>query len=707
MSFSQGPNPRHSTLSLRRGPSLSLSSALLTLPAAALAQIDGEAITMAPMVVTGTALKVEAPLVETPRPASVVQREELEERNVQSLDETFRYRAGVLSGMYGADNDADWFKVRGFDQSTYQDGLRIYREGFYDWLPEPFGLERVELLKGPASILYGEAPPGGVINAISKRPTEEQQGLVELQVGNRDYRQIGVDNSGSLNDDGSIRYRLVGLYDERDGDLDYTHNERYYLAPSLEVDLTDDTTITVLASFQKDDGVPTNPFKPTYGTIEDTPFGKIDPSTNLSEPDYDKNERTQAALGYEVEHRINDTWTVSQNLRYSHLDLELRSTYAGFMLNERDLARGHTYRDGTIDSWTIDNQAVGRWFTERTENTLLLGIDYQDLGLEGKEANFYPWFDDSDTLQGMFGEPLDIFDPEYGDYTPVSESDLIEREIDKQQIGLYIQDQLRLDDRWVFLAGLRYDMAETDNVDHTYDVLERSDDNEISVSGGLMYLAENGLSPYLSYTESFQPLAGTDASGDLYEPRDGEQWELGIKYAPRGFDGYVTAAVFDVSETNALVTPQGGGHLVQAGERDSQGFELESVGYLTPQLQLTAAYTYTDTSTENRASNEGESRAALIPRHMAAAWLDYSFLGQLEGLKVGGGARYVGESIYGDFEVPSYTVVDLMARYQFDDNWAAQVNVSNVADEEYVASCDYWCYYGESRSVTGSLSYRW
>lgn len=112
------------------------------------------------VVVTATALKVDTPLVETPRPVSSVDREELEARNVQQLDETFRYRAGVLSGHYGSDNNTDWLKVRGFDQSTYQDGLRIYREGFYQWLPEPYGLERIEVFKGPSSILYGEAPPG-------------------------------------------------------------------------------------------------------------------------------------------------------------------------------------------------------------------------------------------------------------------------------------------------------------------------------------------------------------------------------------------------------------------------------------------------------------------------------------------------------------------------------------------------------------------
>jgi iron complex outermembrane receptor protein len=700
LSGRSGPAPE-SRPAGRVGPGL--CALLCALPLTAVAQQSGndqsesevDAALLSPMVVVGTALKVEAPLVETPRPASVVQREELEERKVQRLDEVFRYRAGVLSGLYGADNDTDWFKIRGFDQATYQDGLRIYREGFYQWVPEPFGIQRVELLKGPSSILYGEAPPGGVINIISKRPTAEPQSLIEVQAGNRDHRLVGFDTAGPATETGDVRYRLVGLFKERDGDLDFTHNERYYIAPSLEVDLGEATRLTVLTSFQKDDGVPTNPFKLPYGTIEDTPYGKVEPSTNLSEPDYDRNDRTQWAVGYEIEHDFNDTWTLEQNLRYSQLDLFLRSTYALFMQNDREAVRGLVYRDGRIDSLTVDNRLVGRWYTDRTENTLLVGVDYQNLGIEGREADPFP-----------FGQPIDIFDPEYGNFTPVDESDLIRRDIDKQQLGLYLQHQLRLDDRWVLLGGVRYDQAETDNVNRDTGTNRRSDDNEFSFSGGAMYLADNGLSPYVSYTESFDPQGRVDQQGRLYEPLEGRQWEVGVKYAPATLDGYVTAAAFDIKQTNALISGPGGGFQIQAGEKRSRGFELESVAYLTPSLKVIAAYTYTDTTVDESTENR-DARASLIPRHMASAWLGYDFSGALKGLMLGGGVRYVGESVDGDLKVPSYTVFDLVARYDFADHWRAQLNVNNVADEVYVASCDYWCYYGESRSVIGSLSYRW
>lgn len=667
-------------------------------PLTLLAQDSGEAsdVMLEPLVVVETALKVEAPLVETPRPVSVVNQEELEERNVQSLDEVFRYRAGVLSGHYGSDNNTDWFKIRGFDQSTYQDGLRIYREGFYQWLPEPYGLSRVEVFKGPSSILYGEAPPGGLINAVSKRPTREARRRVDFGVGTRGYHRIGIDTSGPVNESERVQYRLVGLYKSRDGDLDYTGNDRYYVAPSINIDFSPDTSLTLLGSFQRDNGVPTNPFKLPYGTVQDTPFGKVDPQTNYSEPDYDRDRRKQSALGYELEHAVNDTWTFEQNLRYSHLDLDLRSTYVLARSGEREGTRGFLLRDGTTESWTVDNHFIGRWSTRRTENTLLIGLDYQDLSIRGKEADLF-----------SFGAPIDLFDPQYGNFDPVADSALTDRRINTEQTGLYVQNQFRLDDRWVFLGGVRYDQAKTDNVDRTADVTQRSDDDKFSLSGGLMYLADNGLSPYLSYTESFDPLGRNTADGELYEPREGTQWEAGLKFAPDGWDGYATLAVYDLEESNTLITSPAG-FQVQAGTRESQGVELETVGYITDTLQATAAYTYNHARVD-QSVDQRNVRAALIPRHQASLWLDYAFsgAGTLGGFALGGGARYVGESVDGDITVPDYTVFDAKVSYDFTPQWRAQVNVTNLTDKQYVASCDYWCYYGESRGVIGNLSYQW
>lgn len=268
-----------------------------------------------------------------------------------------------------------------------------------------------------------------------------------------------------------------------------------------------------------------------------------------------------------------------------------------------------------------------------------------------------------------------------------------------------MQDQLRLNNRWIFLAGLRHDSADiSSHSERPGAINSDTSENQLSFSGGVMYLGNYGISPYLSYSESFSPQVGRGPDGP-YVPSEGEQWETGIKYAPSWLDGYINAAVFDIKETNTLYTDNQFAQR-QGGERHSRGFELEGIGYLTDQLKLTAAYTYLDTTIEDPV--RGEFRAGLIPRHQASLWLDYGFEGgELNGLDIGGGVRYVGESVDGDNRVPSYTLYDIMASYAINSRWTAQVNVNNLTDEEYISGCDFWCYYGESRSVIGSLSYRW
>lgn len=682
---------------------LSLSGLLVSLPLMAeqtTAELPKASETM---VVTGTAMKVEVPMAETPRAVSVVNREELDQHAVLQLDEAIRYRSGVLTGLYGSDNNTDWFKVRGFDAASYLDGNRLFGTGHYVWTPEPFGLESVEVLKGPASILYGEAPPGGVINAISKRPTATPQGQVDLQLGSRDHRQVGVDVSDALSD--NSRYRMVALYKERDGVLTGTYNDRVYLAPSVTFDLSDRTSLTLLASFLHDEGVPTNGFFPVYGTLN-TSGGQIDPSTNLSQPDYDRNRNTQISTGYELAHQLNQTWEFKQNVRFNYNDLLLRQTYIFPTYEGTTASRGLVYRDGNTKSATMDNQMVGYWNTDSTEQTLLLGVDLQRHVNEGVEADNY-----------AMGS-INTINPDYSGFPGFDESTATHQKSSKGQSGLYAQHQIRWDDRWLLTAGGRFDYVETHNISKTYDRDEKQYDHALSLSGSLMYLADNGISPYLAYSESFLMLPGIDPNTKTsYKSREGKLYEAGVKYAPAFLDGYINLALFDLEQSNALVS-SGSGQQTQAGEMTSQGIELEGSVQVTDALRLTAAYTYTDAKTNDTGS--GDRRASLIPRHQASFWGNYKVQqGVASGLELGTGVRYIGSSvgigavnadytpIYGSAEVPAHTVWDAMIGYDFAKNWRAQLNVNNLLGETYVASCDYYCYYGEPRSVVGSINYRW
>ncbi|WP_139707611.1 TonB-dependent siderophore receptor [Aeromonas allosaccharophila] len=682
---------------------LSLSGLLVSLPLMAeqaAAELPKASETM---VVTGTAMKVEVPMAETPRAVSVVNREELDQHAVLQLDEALRYRSGVFTGLYGSDNNTDWFKVRGFDAASYLDGSIQFGSGYYLWTPEPFGLESVEVLKGPASMLYGVAPPGGVINAISKRPTATPQGQVDLQLGSRDHRQVGVDVSDALSD--NSRYRMVALYKERDGVLTGTYNDRVYLAPSVTFDLSDRTSLTLLASFLHDEGVPTNGFFPVYGSLN-TSGGQIDPSTNLSQPDYDRNRNTQTSTGYELAHQLNQSWEFKQNVRFNYNDLLLRQTYIFPTYEGTTAYRGLVYRDGNTKSATMDNQMVGYWNTDSTEQTLLLGVDLQRHVNEGVEADNY-----------AMGS-INTMNPDYSGFPGFDESTATNQKTTMAQEGIYAQHQIRWDDRWLLTGGGRFDYVETHNISKTYDRDEKQYDHALSLSGSLMYLADNGISPYLAYSESFLMLPGIDPNTKTsYKSREGKLYEAGVKYAPAFLDGYINLALFDLEQSNALVS-SGSGQQTQAGEMTSQGIELEGSVQATDALRLTAAYTYTDAKTNDTGS--GDRRASLIPRHIASFWGNYKVQqGVASGLELGTGVRYIGSSvgigavnadytpIYGSAEVPAHTVWDAMIGYDFAKSWRAQLNVNNLLGETYVASCDYYCYYGEPRSVVGSINYRW
>ncbi len=684
----------------------------LTLNASALAESQDSAET-APaqqksgedtIVVNGgnTAMKINTPAAETPRSVSEVTRKDLDKLGAKKVDEAMRYSSGVFATPYGSDNKTDWLIVRGFGWSRYQDGLQTINEnGFYTWQQEPYGIERIDMLKGPSSMLYGQNPPGGLVNVVTKRPQRIPQGEIQLSYGTDDYRHLAIDSTGALDDDGDVLYRFVGFAEKNNGPLHGSNNERYYFAPSMTFNLSYDTTLTLFSSYMKNNSKPTSGFKLPYGTLQNTPFGKVGRETTFDEPGYSQHDREQFTLGYEFDHQFGDVWSFHQNMTYSYLDLELRTAYGLSMADDTHVNRGLTYRNGSAQSWGVDNRMVGNWQFENSENTLLLGIDYFAANSRGKDANLY-----------SFGAPLDIFNPVYGNYQPLTDADTFSHRTKRQQTGYYIQNQFKFNDQWLFLLGGRYDKATSSDI-QTADRIDM-DDSKFSKTAGIMYMAENGLNPYISYAESFQPLTGRDGNGKAYVPQTGKQTELGVKYQPEGFNGYINGALYELYQQHTLTTdPNAPAIRTQSGEARSRGLELEAVGNITDQLALRASYTFSKVETTKSLDKSViGKRLPATPRHMASLWADYSFTGPLDGLKVGSGVRYIGSS-YGDatntssMKVPAYTLVDAMVSYDINKSWQVQVNASNLTDKTYVSACDYWCYYGEGRNVNAKVSYRW
>ncbi|WP_099867406.1 TonB-dependent siderophore receptor [Pararhizobium haloflavum] len=650
--------------------------------------------------VSGT--KTDTPLIETPQSISVVTRDQIEARGASNIGEALNYTTGVQTQVFGADPRFEGGLIRGFvaDESFYLDNLKIIRT-FSAPSIEQYGLERVDVVRGPASVLYGQASPGGLVNLVSKRPVFEPLREVQGEVGSFDRYQGAFDFGGPIDEAGTFAYRLTGLARDSGAQVDGIADDRYFIAPAFTWAPSGDTTVTFLSSLQHDRaGSPVG--LPLAGTLEPNPNGRLAPSLYAGDPGFDSSESTRANIGYEIEHRINDVFTVRQNTRYSHLNFDYKNLYLlGLASDMRTLSRGTSLQRESLDTFNTDTHLQAEFDTGSISHDVVAGLDIRRF-----------WADN----QGGFGSApsIDLFNPVYGlDIAdPLITSD---REQTIAQIGGYIQDQISFNGWRVTLAG-RYDDTSQKTFDRLSQTTSRQDDSAFTGRAGVLYAFENGFSPYVNYSTSFNPAIGTlapERGGGTFDPTEGEQLEAGLKYQPPGSNAYFTGAVFDLKQSNVLTPdPDYVGFNVQTGEINVRGLELEAVADFDNGFSLTAGYTFYDAEiTADNAGNAG-NRPANVPDHMIKIWGDYTFQegARLAGLGFGAGARYLGER-FGDnantIELDATTLVDLGVHYE-RDNLRASLNVNNVFDEEYLSSCSaFGCYYGNGRTIGGKLTVRW
>lgn len=646
-----------------------------------------------PTIVVGAAQKTGDDLLEQPFSASVITDTQMKQDGAKKLDGALVYEAGVLAQSYGLDNKSQWFKIRGFDASQTLDGTTLAPNGFFVWEPEIYGLESLEIVKGSSSFNYGATGSGGNVNLVSKRPTKTPQGELNLGLGNLNQREVSADYSGLVNDNDALRYRVVGLYRQADSIMDGAEMKHYYFAPSLAWDISDNTNLTVLTSYLKKDGVPTSGFLPIWGTLIDTPHGTINPKDNLGEPESDRLKLEQVSLGYEFSHNFDNGLSFAQNFRFGHMDNYLTSTFVYGSDNDRTGKRGYNLTDGTSDTYSLDNRLIKEFNIGALQNKVMAGIDYQKNKTDGLNNGF-----------GMAPD-IDLFNPVH---TPDFDRTADIYQQDTEQLGFYLSNQMNWNDIIDVNLGIRRDNAEGEALQGTnkykYDV------NNTSYNAGIMYHSPLGISPYFSYSTSFQPTIGIDGYGRGYQPYEGEQYEVGLKYKPTWVDGNITLAYFDLTEKNALVSDSSNVS-VQAGKRTNKGFELQADLNVTDSLSTQVAYTHNDSEQDLSASNT--IRTPAIPNDQFSAKLHYLFLGDspLNGLRVGAGVRYVGstddQQYYPGYKVGSYTLVDAMASYPLSDQLDLQINATNLTDKKYVSSCSFYCYYGVARSVDMRLTYKW
>lgn len=666
-----------------------------------------------------TATKTGASLMETPQSVSVVTRKQLDDQNVQTVSQALRYTAGVTpearAGRYDYPNIRGFGAPGGADANFVGllDGMRLPR-GVYYIAPsvDPYLLERVELLRGPSSVLYGAINPGGVINLWSKRPTEEPLREVEFQYGTFDRKQAGFDFSGPITEDKSLLYRLTGVAKHTDTQIDFTEDERYSIAPAVTWQPDEDTSLTVLGHVQNDPSAGAFTYLPYAGTVQATPNGfHFGRDFFEGDPDFDRSHREQKSIGYDFEHRFEEVWTVRQNLRYMDLDYDYRSVYeTGWNADYTQLTRGTVESIESASAFTVDTNAQAEFETGALGHTALFGIDYRRNG--------------ADSLLGMGGAPnLDVNNPVYGVDIPAPSLDYgTDQTI--EQFGLYAQDQVKLGNL-TWLIGLRWDSVDmdTDSEFVPTGAVTRTaqSDRAWTWRTGLIYQFDNGIAPYASYSTSFEPVSGTDFFNRPFKPTEGEQFELGVKYQPVGWSGFLQASLFDLTQTNVKTADPDPTHpfaSIQTGEVRSRGIELEAHANVTDDLSMVASYSYIDIE-NTKDTTYGGKKPFGVPSHLASLWANYTVpTGMLEGLSIGGGVRYVGSSSgnpMNTIEVPSYTLFDAALRYDFgaiDPKYKGttlSLNAANLFDKDYVASCwnDTSCFYGTGRTITAGLKVRW
>ncbi|WP_410735705.1 TonB-dependent siderophore receptor [Citrobacter koseri] len=662
---------------------------------------------------TLSATKTSAELVKTPQSVSVVTRDQMDALDATSVSQALRYTAGAFTEYRGSSNRNDEVFVRGFSYvPKFLDGLSFgATASSQTGTVDPWLLERVELVRGPASVLFGQVNPGGLISMTSKRPTSEPIHKVQFSTGNRDLAEGAFDFGGPLSDDGRVLYRLNGIARTQHNQVEDYKDSRVAIAPAITWYPNDQTRFTLLTSYQKDPDAGYRNFLPAYGTVTSANGKYIPLDFNVSDPDYDQSWREQTMVGYEFEHQFNDMMTFRQNARYASIKQKYRYlVYFNSKPESTLLSRRAQHEERTTNEFGIDNQLEAQFATAQMNHTLLGGLDY-------KSSN------DKQLLMRGSGSQYDMdwTHPVYGvnvDESTFSTASHEQQNLD--QMGLYLQDQMSWNN-WELLLSGRYDWTEVRTTDYIDSEKTQQNDNKFTWRTGLLYAFDFGLSPYISYSTSYEPNLQTNrAPGSApFKPTTGKQTEVGVKYQPVD-NTLMSLALYDLKQSNVSTYNSTLGWFENAGEVRSKGVEAEIHSSLWDSVNLIGSYTYTDAETVNTtvAGTEGKTPAR-IPAHMASAFASYTFPGgPLKSLTTGVGVRYIGTS-YGDakntFKVPAVDLYDAMVSYELGElnsslkGAAVQFNVNNIADTKYVASCasDTACFYGVGRTVTATVSYSW
>lgn len=661
------------------------------------------------------ATKTDTKLVEIPQSVSVVTAEQLEERGAINYQDVFRYSAGVTSEVFGTDTRGDDFLTRGFPVVQYLDGINRSPGLLYGSRIEVFTLERAEVLRGPSAVLYGAGGSGGLLNAVSKLPQFSFGGEVGVEFGTDERKQVQLDLTGGLNDAGTLAGRFVGLL--RDGELqsEGQPNDKYVVMPSLTWKPTEATDVTLLLLYQEED-LGTQSYLPISKSLDAARGDRLPIDFFVGEPGFNKMESKHGAATLMVRHRFNDWITAASNSRYYDQRVDYAEVYGSYYSGSDPfedaahtlLAREFYILDENYQVLNSDNHVQFEFETGRWSHKVLAGVDYTRFEQDRREG-----FSCRGVTDGSFGcysggspPPLNVYAPQYGQPFDFGFTNAYATR--STQLGFYLQDQIRYADRLSLVVGGRRDRATSAPAGGSED-----ENTATTFRAGAIYEVIEGVSPYVSYSEAFQPVFGSDVYGVPFKPREGRQYEGGIKWQPAP-NTLISVAYFDIEEDNFVTAdPENIQNSIQAGAVGSKGVEFEGILNLWDSFSLTLNYSHVKAEVlKGTLDHPAGDRVENLPEDLASVWASKVFdVTGAWALRVGAGARYVGKKI--DFlqlrETPSVTLADVAIQVS-NGEWNGALNVNNVLDKEYYAICDERsspdgvCHPGATRSIIATIS---
>jgi iron complex outermembrane receptor protein len=634
--------------------------------------------------------KTDTPILLTPRSVSVVTREEIEDRGAQSVTDAVGYTAGVVSGTYGYDPRFDTIYLRGFPVAASGDYLNGLRQGagvFANFRTEVYGLERIDIIKGPAAVLYGQMVPGGLIDRLSRMPVDRTFYEAQGQAGDPQWLQAAFDIGGRAGEDAGALFRLTGVARAADGNRPYTDNDEYFLAPAMTFQ-NDTTRLTVLASVLGTELPSSRLFYETGGVLTKVPLGTS----------FNTISQTQQQIGYRLEHDLNDMVTLRQNLRYGRIENDsswLMPT--GINSGPYIGVYGTSLREN-LSMFVADTQVETRFEAGPVRHKVLAGVDY-GWGSTNYGLAYSPLI-----------APVSLLDPGAPDrgYLP---SPALTNRITLDQIGFYLQDQMTFGDGWHFTIAGRQDFTGQSQSAPRLNVSTTLDEQTFTWQAGLLYAFDFGLSPYASYATSFLPSNNLDQFGLLLPSSTGEQYEAGLKYQPPGSRSRFTAAAYQITQSNYAVPDPVGMFYTAVGNVRVRGFEAEAVVQLADGLDLTAAYTFTRGQITGSADPVLMGKTPVnMPENVASLWMKYMVEhGPLAGFGVGAGVRFIGPYWADNLNTtknPAQFPVDAALYFQ-KDAWKLALNARNLFNQQEALANEGTLFWQQGRTVIASATYRW